>query len=52
MIVMFADLAGYTALTDVHGDQEAVAAVETFRTVVSDAAERHRLRVVKGIGDG
>jgi class 3 adenylate cyclase len=51
MIVMFADLAGYTALTDVHGDEEAVAAVEAFRAVVTDAADRHRLRVIKGIGD-
>ena len=48
---MFADLAGYTALTDVHGDEEAVAAVERFQRVVSGAAERHRLRVIKGIGD-
>ena len=51
MIVMFADLAGYTALTDVHGDDEAVAAVEAFRRVVSCAADRHALRVIKGIGD-
>ena len=51
MVVMFADLAGYTALTDVHGDEEAVAAVEAFHTVVSDAADQHGLRVIKGIGD-
>ncbi len=51
MIVMFADLAGYTALTDVHGDEEALAVVDAFQTVVSAAAGRHRLLVVKGIGD-
>lgn len=45
MVVMFADLAGYTALTDVHGDAEAVTAVESFHQVVSrvatDASEAH-----------
>jgi hypothetical protein len=51
MIVMFADLAGYTALTDVHGDEEAVAAVEAFHQVVSQAAEAGHLNIIKGIGD-
>lgn len=34
MVVMFADLAGYTPLTDVHGDAEAVAAATSFEEVV------------------
>jgi adenylate cyclase len=51
MVVMFADLAGYTALTDVHGDAEAVAAVEAFQDVVGAVAHALGLAVVKGIGD-
>jgi adenylate cyclase len=51
MVVMFADLAGYTALTDVHGDVEAVAAVESFHQVVARVATDHGLHLVKGIGD-
>lgn len=51
MVVMFADLAGYTALTDVHGDAEAVAAVESFHQVVSRVATDRGLYVVKGIED-
>lgn len=51
MIVMFADLAGYTALTDIHGDDQAVAAVEVFHEVVSRVAEHRGMRVLKGIAD-
>lgn len=51
MLVMFADLAGYTALTDVHGDAEAVATIESFHQVVALVASSHGLHVVKGIGD-
>jgi adenylate cyclase len=51
MVVMFADLAGYTALADVHGDAEAVAAVDSFNSVVARVAEDHGLSVIKGIGD-
>jgi adenylate cyclase len=51
MIVMFADLAGYTALTDVHGDNQALAAIESFEQVVTRIATRRRLRIVKSIGD-
>lgn len=51
MLVMFADLAGYTALTDVHGDAEAVAAVESFHQVVTRVTSSHGLHVMKGIGD-
>lgn len=38
MVVMFADLAGYTALTDVHGDDEAVSAEEAVATLKHEGA--------------
>ena len=48
--VGFLDLAGYTALTDVHGDQAAVDSVEHFCTVVR-ASLGHDDVLVKSIGD-
>jgi adenylate cyclase len=48
---LFADLAGYTALTEVHGDaQAAKAAAEFFADVRSLLAE-HQAEEVKAIGD-
>jgi adenylate cyclase len=47
----FVDLAGFTALTDTHGDAEAVAAVRSFQDRVR-AALGPEDELVKTIGDG
>lgn len=46
----FIDLAGFTALTEVHGDEEAVALLGRFEALASDALARGD-RLVKTIGD-
>lgn len=51
MVVVFADLAGFTALTEAHGDEEAVEVVDAFEEIVRSAADEHGLRLVKNIGD-
>lgn len=47
---MFADLAGFTALTEVHGDGDAADVADRF-TAVASAALAPGARVVKTIGD-
>lgn len=49
--VAFADLAGYTEMTERHGDQHALDVVESFRGTVG-ATLPDDARVVKTIGDG
>jgi adenylate cyclase len=46
----FVDLAGFTALTEVHGDAEAVALLERFESITGDALGVDD-RLVKTIGD-
>jgi adenylate cyclase len=46
----FVDLAGFTALTEVHGDAEAVAMLDRFETVATDSLGGNG-RLVKTIGD-
>lgn len=46
----FVDLAGFTALTDAHGDQEAVTLVDRFETVVAESLTADD-QLVKTIGD-
>lgn len=48
--VMFADLAGFTALTEAHGDEDAVAVAFRFMALGSDALAG-TTRIVKTIGD-
>jgi class 3 adenylate cyclase len=48
--VMFADLAGFTALTEAHGDEDAVAVAVRF-TAMGDDALVGTTRIVKTIGD-
>lgn len=48
--VGFLDLAGYTSLTEVHGDQTAVEVVERFCAVVRDSLDDGDV-LVKSIGD-
>ena len=46
----FVDLAGFTALTEAHGDEEAVATLSRFRAMTSRALDGRGV-LVKTIGD-
>jgi len=48
---VFADLASYTALTEIHGDEEAVRLVEDYCKAVRQLLPDHGGREVKTIGD-
>ena len=48
----FLDLCGFTAFTDEHGDQEAVAVLGHLRAVLRAEAEDAGVRVTKWLGDG
>jgi adenylate cyclase len=48
---VFADLAGFTALTDAHGDEQAAAVVADFGTACLYPLPATGGRHVKGIGD-
>lgn len=48
---LFADLAGFTALTEVHGDEQAAELVAEFFDVVRALLPRHGGEEVKTIGD-
>lgn len=50
--IVFIDLSGYTALTDLDGDQAAAAATSRFEEAVSIGALRDGGRVMKLLGDG
>jgi adenylate cyclase len=48
---VFADIAGYTALTEAHGDADAAELAATFCREISDVAEATGGEVIKTIGD-
>jgi adenylate cyclase len=48
---LFADIAGFTALTEAHGDEEAVQLVEDFATAVQAELPRVGGEYVKAVGD-
>jgi adenylate cyclase len=48
---LFADLAGFAALTEAHGDEEAADLVGSFRVQVSEMLPQHGAEQVKTIGD-
>ena len=48
---LFADLAGYTALTEAHGDEQAAEVVGDFCRSVRALLDRHGAHEVKSIGD-
>lgn len=48
---LFADIAGFTALTEAHGDEQAVQLVEDFATAVQAELPRVEGEYVKAIGD-
>jgi adenylate cyclase len=49
--VVFIDLAGFTALTEAHGDEEAVIQADALRECVEESLEAGS-RLVKTMGDG
>ncbi len=48
---VFADIAGYTALTEAHGDADAAELAATFCSAISDVAAASGGEVIKTIGD-
>jgi adenylate cyclase len=50
--IVFADLSGFTRLTEQHGDEVAVGFAARLADVALDVAARHRGRLVKQLGDG
>jgi class 3 adenylate cyclase len=48
---LFADLAGFTALTEAHGDDQAVDLVDRFFDAVRELAAEHDAEEVKTLGD-
>jgi adenylate cyclase len=49
--IAFVDLAGFTALTEVHGDDAAVDLLDTFTAAARDAVAHTGAELVKTIGD-
>ena len=49
---VFADLAGYTALTERGGDEAAAELADTFRRMMCLLARNHGATQVKSMGDG
>lgn len=49
--IAFVDLAGFTALTDVHGDHAAVDLVDAFTAAARDAVRGTGTELVKSVGD-
>lgn len=48
----FVDLSGFTAFTEIQGDDEASQVLAGFRMSVRDVASTHGVRVAKWLGDG
>lgn len=48
---LFADIAGFTALTEAHGDEEAVSLIDQFCAEVAELLPRYGALQVKSIGD-
>lgn len=48
----FVDLSGFTALTEIEGDERAVTVLNAFRTLARDICSRRGVRIAKWLGDG
>lgn len=48
----FADLSGFSALTEIEGDERAVAVLGSFRVLVREMCSRRGVRIAKWLGDG
>jgi adenylate cyclase len=49
---LFADLSGFTAFTEAHGDQRAVELVDAFLACARPLADEYHAEEIKGLGDG
>lgn len=49
---VLADLAGYTALTEAHGDEHAGDVAEAFARALAELSAEHAGEEVKRLGDG
>ena len=49
--IAFVDLAGFTALTDVHGDHAAVDVIDDFTAIAANCANTTGAELVKTVGD-
>lgn len=48
----FVDVSGFTALTELEGDERAVAVLTAFRALLRDICSRRGVRIAKWLGDG
>jgi class 3 adenylate cyclase len=48
----FVDVSGFTALTELEGDEYAVEVLTAFRTLLRDICARRGVRIAKWLGDG
>lgn len=48
----FVDVSGFTALTELKGDEDAVEVLTTFRCLLRYICGRRGVRIVKWLGDG
>jgi len=48
----FVDVSGFTAMTEVEGDEHAVDVLTAFRSLLRDVCSRRGVRIAKWLGDG
>src|SRR5580693_5583161 len=48
----FVDVSGFTALTELEGDERAVDVLTAFRALLRDICSRRGVRIAKWLGDG
>jgi len=48
----FVDVSGFTALTELEGDERAVDVLTAFRVLLRDICARRGVRIAKWLGDG
>ena len=48
----FVDVSGFTALTEMEGDERAVDVLTAFRSLLRDICARRGVRIAKWLGDG
>src|ERR1019366_2927361 len=48
----FVDISGFTALTELEGDEHAVEVLTAFRALLRDICSRRGVRIAKWLGDG
>src|SRR5580693_3431244 len=48
----FVDVSGFTALTELDGDERAVDVITAFRALLRDICSRRGVRIAKWLGDG